>query len=236
MSLYHNLLDVSQETTNVVIWISVGAVFVLLLAIAAICFKGQRGYDSKHIAAAAIAIALSFALSFAKVPAVPNGGSITLASFVPILIYAYVYGFADGLLAGIIFGLLNFISNPYILTPATFILDYPLAFASIGVMGFCKHFAKKQTIQVVLGTIAVFVVRFIFHLCSGFVYFAENSIWVSFPEWALSNAFIYSFIYQCVYLPADCAIAAITLYLLSKTKVLDKLISIIKPQKKRSDN
>ena len=49
--------------------------------------------------------------------------------------------------------------------------------------------------------------RFIFHLISGFIYFSMDSIWVELPAWALSNAFIYSFIYQCIYIPADCAIA-----------------------------
>lgn len=234
MSLIYNLLEVSQDTTDIVMWVSVGAVVLLLAVIAIICFKGKQGYDAKHIAAAAITIALSFALSYAKVSPVLYGGSITLASFVPILIYAYVYGFADGLLAGIIFGLLNFISGPYILTPTTFLLDYPLAFASIGVMGFAKRFTKKQTFNVVLGTIAVYALRFFFHLCSGFIYFMENAIWVELPEWATANAFIYSFIYQCIYLPADCAIAAIVMYLLAKFKVLDMLISIITPKKKKT--
>jgi thiamine transporter len=213
-------------------WISVAAVVLLLGVIALICFKSQKNYDAKHIAAAGITIALSFALSYAKISPVQYGGSITFASFVPVLIYAYVYGLADGLLAGIIFGLLNFISGPYILTPLTFILDYPLAFASIGLMGIASKFTKKQTFNVVLGTIGVYVIRFIFHWISGIIYFQENAIWVSLPEWAFGNAFIYSFIYQCIYLPADCAIAAVCLYILSKTKVLDRLIHIIQPASK----
>lgn len=228
--LLNSLLEVSEQTTETVKWISLAAVFVLLAVIAAICFKGKRRYDAKHIAAAGLTLALSFALSYAKVSPVQYGGSITLASFVPVLIYAYVYGVADGLLAGLIFGLLNFISGPYILTPMTFILDYLLAFASIGFMGIAKKFTKTQWVNVLLGTIGVYAIRFIFHLVSGVIYFAEDAIWVELPGWATSNAFVYSFIYQCVYIPADCAIAAAVMVALSATKVLDRLIRIIKPK------
>ena len=228
--LLNSLLDVSQKTTNIVMWISVGVAVALFAIIAVICIKGKHRYDAKHIAAAGVTLALSFALSYVKISPVQYGGSITLASFVPVLIYAYIYGLADGLLVGLIFGLLNFISGPYILTPLTFFLDYPLAFASIGIMGLAQKFTKKQTFNVVLGTIAVFALRFLFHFFSGLVYFQMNSIWVELPEWALGNAAIYSFIYQCIYLPADCAIATVVMYILAKTKTLDKLIKIIKPK------
>ena len=232
--LLNSLLDVSEQTTNTVKWVSLGAVFLLLAVIAVICFSARkRTYDAKHIAAAGITLGLSFALSYAKISPVPYGGSITLASFVPVLIYAYVYGLVDGLLAGTIFGLLNFISGPYILTPFTFILDYLLAFASIGVMGVAKKFTKKQTFNVVLGTVAVFFVRFVFHLISGIIYFMNDAVWVDLPNWAMANAFVYSLIYQLIYIPADCAIAAIILYILAKTKVLDRLIKIIMPREKK---
>ncbi|MDE6411149.1 MAG: energy-coupled thiamine transporter ThiT [Clostridia bacterium] len=230
-----SLLEVSDTTTDIVKWVSLGTVFLLLGVIAIICFSvKKRTYDAKHIAAAGITIGLSFALSYAKISPLPYGGSITLASFVPVLIYAYVYGIVDGLLAGTIFGLLNFVSGPYILTPFTFILDYLLAFASIGIMGVAKKFTKKQTFNVVLGTVAVFFVRFIFHLISGVIYFMDDAVWVDLPDWAMANAFIYSLIYQLVYIPADCAIAAIVMYILAKTKVLDSLVKIITPKMKKA--
>lgn len=230
-----SLLDVSQRTTDVVKWISLGTVFLLLGIIAVVCFNfKKRAYDAKRIAFAGISVGLSFALSYAKITPVPYGGSITLASFVPVLVYAYVYGVADGLLAGTIFGLLNFISGPYILTPFTFILDYLLAFASIGVMGFAKKFTKKPTFNAVLGTIAVFLVRLLFHLISGVIYFLNDAVWVELPDWVMANAFLYSLVYQLVYIPADCAIAAILLYVLAKTRALDRLIKIISPKMKRA--
>ncbi len=210
-----SLLDVSQQTTDVVKWVSLGTVFLLLGVIAIICFSVKKR-------------------TYAKISPLPYGGSITLASFVPVLLYAYVYGIADGLLAGTIFGLLNFISGPYILTPFTFILDYLLAFASIGFMGIAKKFTKKQTFNVVLGTVGVFAIRFVFHLISGVIYFMDDAVWVDLPDWAMANAFVYSLIYQLVYIPADCAIAAIIMYILAKTKVLYSLVKIITPKEKKA--
>ncbi len=227
-----SLLEVSDSATEIVKWISLAAALLLLGVIAVICFRNKR-YDAKHIAFAGVTVALSFALSYAKFSPVPNGGSITIASFVPVLIYAYVYGVSDGLLVGLIFGLLNFVSGPYILTPMTFILDYLLAFASIGFMGIAKKFTKNTTANVVLGTLGVYLIRFAFHFLSGVIYFFENSIWVELPQWAVSNAFVYSFIYQCIYIPADCLIAIAVLAILAASTVLDRLIKLLQPKQKK---
>jgi thiamine transporter len=136
----------------------------------------------------------------------------------------------DGLLVGLIHGLLNFIEDPYILTPATFVFDYLLAFASVGAMGLLGKMRRKDKgcLPLVLGAITVFSLRFFAHLFSGMIFFAENSIWVDFPAWAMQNAFTYSFIYQCIYIPADALIATLTLVTLCKTGVFDRLIKIMK--------
>ena len=76
--------------------------------------------------------------------------------------------------------------------------------------------------------------RFISHLLSGMIFFAQDSVWVSFPDWAMGNAFIYSFIYQCVYVPADAIIATAMLITLCKTGVLDKLLKFMRPKKAQS--
>ncbi len=232
MYLY-SLLEVSEKATNVVKWISVGAVVLLLAVIALIGLGGKKRYDAKRIAFAGVCVAMSFVLALIKFKPVQYGGSITLASFVPILVYAYVYGPASGFMVGLIHGLLNFIESPYILTPTTFILDYLLAFASVGIMGFFGKLSRKEkaALPVVLGCVAVFTARFVFHLVSGAIFFMQDAVWVSLPDWAMGNAFIYSLIYQCVYVPADCLIATLVLFALAKTGVLDKLAKLMRPKK-----
>ncbi len=234
MYLY-SLLEVSAKATNVVRWISIAATVLLLGLIACIgLFRKRKGkYDARRIAFASVCVATSFVLSFVKVRFVENGGSITLAAFVPVLLFAYAYGPLEGFAVGLIHGLLNFIESPWILTPATFLLDYLLAFASIGIMGFFGKMPRKEgaALPLILGCVCVFAARFLFHFGSGMIYFLENSVWVDFPEWAVKNAFIYSFIYQCIYIPADCLIAVVALLTLAKTGALDSLMKIMREKK-----
>ena len=229
MFLY-SLLEVSEQTTEIVKWISVAAAIVLLGIIGIVSLARKNRRDTKRIAFAGVCVAMSFTLAVIKFSPIQYGGSITLASFVPIMLYAYVYGVADGLIVGLVHGLLNFIEDPYILTPATFLLDYLLAFASVGVMGFFGKMrrSEKSVLPLVLGAISVFAVRFISHLCSGAIFFLQGAVWVDFPAWATANAFVYSFIYQCVYIPADCLIATLTLIALAKTGIVDRLTKMMK--------
>lgn len=227
-----SLLAVSEQTTEIVKWISIGAVIVLLCVIATISGFRKKQFDAKRLAFAGICVSLSFTLAVIKVKPVQYGGSVTLASFVPVLLYAYIYGVADGLLVGLIHGLLNFIESPYILSPTTFLLDYLLAFASIGTMGFFGKMRRKEkgVMPLALGTVCVYALRFLFHFLAGMLFFAAGDVWVSFPDWAMGGAAVYSFIYQCVYLPADCLIAVLAFVALAKTGVLDKLTGLMKPK------
>ena len=231
MFLFSTLLAVSEQTTETVKWVSVGGVILLLALIALIgYFSRGKAASAKELAFAGVCVALSFTLAILKVSPIQYGGSITLASFVPIMIYAYAFGPVKGFIVGLIHGLLNFIEDPYILTPATFVLDYLLAFASIGAMGFFGKIARKKkgVAPLVLGCVCVFFLRFIAHLLSGMIFFLNDAVWVSFPDWAMANAFTYSFIYQCVYIPFDMTIAITAFVMLAKTGVLDKLIKILK--------
>ena len=236
MYLY-SLLEVGAHETNVMKWVSVGAIIVLLAVVAFIGF-GKNRFDAKRLAFAGICVAMSFVLAFIKIKPVQHGGSITLASFVPILIFAYVYGPTDGFLVGLVHGLLNFVESPYILTPATFILDYLLAFTGVGFMGFFGKTKRKgkSALPIILGCLCVFSFRFIAHLCSGMIFFLQDAVGVSLPEWAMSNAFAYSFIYQCVYVPADALIATTVLIVLAKTGVLAKLARLMQPKKGATPN
>ena len=236
MFLY-SLLDVSEKATNVVKWISVGGVVVLFGLILLLGFFAQKSWDAKQLAFAGVCVATSFILAFVKIKPVESGGSVTLASFVPVMLFAFIYGAPSGFIVGLIHGLLNFIESPYILNPATFLFDYLLAFAGIGVMGFFGKLPRKEKglAPIVWGAVAVYVLRFFFHFLSGVVFFVENAIWVDFPSWAVSNAFVYSFIYQCVYIPADAVVSIIALIILTKAGVCDMLVKRLRPKPKKTD-
>ena len=227
-----NLLAVvaTEEAIDIVNYIAIGAIALLAVITLVICLAfRKRKMDTKAIAYAAVCLAASFVLSFIKVSPVPNGGSITLASWVPVLIYAYAYGAPRGFLVGIIFGILNFISGPYILTPFSFVLDYILAFTMVGLMGFARKFGRSLTFNVVLGTVIVALARLVMHFFSGVIYFQNDAVWVEFPEWAVANAYIYSLIYQLIYIPADAVINIVVLAVLAKTGTLQTLLHMVRP-------
>lgn len=233
MFLYPNLL-VSEQTTETVKWLSVGGIVVLLAVIALIgYFSKEQKSSAKELAFAGICVALSFTLSVLKVKIFASGGSVTFGSFVPIMIYAFVFGPTKGFIVGIIHGLLNFIESPYILSAATFLFDYPLAFIGVGIMGFFGKMSreKRGALPLVLGAICVIAVRFVSHLCSGVIFFNEFGPDLAFPSWAVGNPWIYSFVYQCTYVPVDGAIAIAILFALCKTGVLDRLAAIMQPKR-----
>src|SRR5699024_9094952 len=84
----------------------------------------------------------------------PQGGSITLGGQVPLMIFALRWGVGPGLLIGGTFGMLKFFMDPFILTPVQFILDYPLAYALLGLSGFGRS-EKALEGNVTIGLILV---------------------------------------------------------------------------------
>ena len=207
-----------EKMTNVTFWLSIGALVLIVAVVVILCFAARK-MNTRSIVFAGITIALSFCLSYIKVTPVTYGGSVTLASMLPVMIYAYFYGFGPGLLCGVCHGLLQFIQSPYVLTPVTFILDYLLAFASIAIVPLFK-FIKNKPVSLLVGITVAYAARFLFHFVSGIIYYNMGAIWVDLPT---DTAFIYSFLYQCVYLIPDWIIAAVVGIILSVTGVVDIL-------------
>ncbi len=152
-------------------WLSVGAGALLaVLGAAAIIFgdKAQKDNHTKSIVYAAICIALSFALSYVRFFKLPQGGSITLVSLLPLMIYSYMFGIRKGVIAGFIYGVLQAIQDPWIIHPMQFLLDYPIAFAMIGLSGiFKKYLTKYPLTAFVMGGILAGVLRYASHVISG---------------------------------------------------------------------
>ena len=183
----------------------ISAVLFLAAVVAATLFLGRdekNSFDSKSISYAGVAIAMSFALSYLRVVKMPQGGSITIASLLPIFIYSYMFGVKKGVFAGMILGLLQAVQDPVILHPAQFILDYPAAYACIGFAGVfakVKKLDKLPQLQIALGGVCAGLARFLSHYLSGcfaFSVFAPEGQ----PVW------LYSLIYQSGYVLPDIAI------------------------------
>ena len=165
----------------------IGAAAMIVLAVAGALFFGRKdksGFDSRCIALAGVCIAMSFALSYIKLWEMPQGGSVTFVSLLPLMIFSYIYGVKKGVMAGFVYGILQAVQDPYIIHPAQFLLDYPIAFALIGFAGLFAgvRALKLPQIRFTLGAIVAAVLRFVSHVLSGvfaFQAYAESTnVWV----------------------------------------------------------
>ncbi|MBS5724196.1 MAG: energy-coupled thiamine transporter ThiT [Clostridiales bacterium] len=161
----------------------------------------------------AIMIALATILSLLKLVDLPRGGSITLASMLPVLLIAYRYGTAWGMLTGFVHGVIQLILDPSVLSPVTgalsvasvIILDYSLAFAVIGLGGLFRKFIKKQNTALLAGSIFTGILRYICHVIVGCTVWAGLSI-------PTAGALIYSFIYNATYMIPETLVLAFAAY------------------------
>ena len=207
---------------------------LLLAAIVAATFllgKGEKkGFDAKSISYAGVAVAMSFALSYLRIVKMPQGGSITVASLLPLIIYSYMFGVKKGVFAGMIYGLLQAVQDPYILHPAQFLLDYPAAFACIGLAGAfakCKKLDSLPQVQIALGGVTAGLARFICHYFSGVFAFGSFG--------GGQNAWLYSLIYQSGYVLPDIAIVIAVGIIVFSSKAFVKTARKYHPKEKPAE-
>jgi len=166
----------------------------------------KRKFSTKILAEIVVFVSLATVLSYIKIFSLPQGGSVTAASMVPILWLALRRGPKVGLFAATLYGVVQFALGPYIFHPAQVLLDYPVAFGLLGVAGF---FQKRPFIGVTLGIVG----RFVAHFFSGIIFFAIYA-----PEGM--HPAIYSAVYNGGYLLVELVISVYVIYLLRKSKVL----------------
>ena len=168
-------------------------------------------------AAGGMAIALSSVLSLVKLFAMPQGGSVTAASMLPILFVALAFGPAWGMGIGAVYGLLQFVIEPYSAHWASIILDYPLAFGLLGLAGFfalpkATRLEERQILRrlggihwpmVIVAVVTGMLGRTISHVISGIVFYASYA--------GDQNPLIYSLVYNLSYMVPEAVITLIIL-------------------------
>ena len=174
---------------------------------------------ARRLVESAIMLAIATVLSFLKLVDLPYGGSITVASMLPIVIISYRHGVKWGLLTGLVFGiiqqLLGLNTLSYVTTwqsiVAVILLDYIIAFAAAGLGGAFRK-TTSQPLAVLLGGLLVGIVRYICHVISGATVWAGLSI----PTEA---ALIYSFGYNATYMIPETIVLMVVGYYIAS--VLD---------------
>lgn len=176
--------------------------------------------NTRFIVEGGVSIALSFVLSFVVLFKMPLGGSVTLASRLPIIIFAIRWGAKKGLLAAGILGLLNMVFGGYVIHPAQAILDYILSFSAIALAGlsFSKNKSKYSYIPSI---IISYLVSGAFNVISAFIFFNDMA---TAKAAGFNNFTLYAFAYNYSFLAADALILIIVFLLIFDRvkKFLDK--------------
>ncbi len=130
----------------------------------------------------------------------PQGGSVTAGSMVPIFFVALRWGGFWGMLTGAMGGLINYGIDPQYYHPVQWLLDYPVAFGALGVAGF---FRRSPAVGIIIGA----AMRFAAHVLSGVVFFA------SFAPKGMSPL-LYSIIYNGSFMLPEVVISVVLTLLL----------------------
>ena len=195
---------------------------------------------TQAITVSAIMIAFAVAISAicAAIPFInlPFGGGFTIASMLPIILVAYMYGTKWGLLTAFAYSIMqmllgfNTVSSFFLPGDSQMIwwraiivvlIDYVIAYT---VLGFGGVFRKKfsPTKAIVLGSILAISLRYVAHIVSGAIFFGAWAEWFftqeGFYAWGQTildtfsgNALatIYSIIYNGTYMIPEIIITAI---------------------------
>lgn len=219
----------AEDVDTLGLWIGAGAL-VLIIILTAVFTDKTKGldFDAKSLTYAGVLGGLSLALSYVKLFRAPMGGSVTLAQVLPIMLYSYIFGTKKGVILGFAIGMLQAAQDPWLLHPAQFLLDYPIAYASFGLTG-CFANVKKinnKCVSFLLGSILACICRFSSHFMAGAFAFG------SFAPDNFSSVYIYSLVYTSSYVLPDTAISIVLGCILMMSKSFAKVLSGINPDKK----
>ncbi len=166
--------------------------------------------NTRFIVEGGVSIALSFILSFVVLFRMPLGGSVTLASRLPLVIFAIRWGFKKGFWAALIFGILNMVFGGYVIHPAQAILDYILSFSAIALSGI--SFGKSKTkFSYIPSIIISYLVSGLFNVISAFIFFNDMA---TANAAGFNNFTLYAFAYNYSFLAADALILIIVFLLI----------------------
>ncbi len=199
--------------------------------------ENKNRTEALTVSAVMIAFAISISAVCAALPFInlPFGGGFTVASMLPIIIVAYMYGTKWGLLTAFVYSfmqmLLGFNTVSAFFLPGdgqmiwyraiiVCLIDYVIAYTVLGFGGvFRKKFGKARALC--LGSILALSLRYLAHNVSGTIFFGSWAEWFftqeGFPAWGQTIldtysgtelSLIYSVIYNGTYMIPEIIITA----------------------------
>lgn len=192
----------------------------------------QKANKITRLTESAMMIAVATLLSMAKLLDMPYGGSVTMASMLPLVIIAYRHGTGWGLLTGFAYGAvqlalgtknIGYLPTKNFLSVATLVIsDYLAAFAVLGFGGVFRKNNRRQATSLVMGSILVAVLRYLCHVVSG---------WTVWADFAMDKAgLLYSISYNATYMLPEMLVLVVAAMFLGNA--LDFRSDVLRPMPK----
>ena len=178
---------------------------------------------TRKIAVSAIMTALATVLMLiSKIIPAPwlQGGSVTIASMVPIITVGMLFGTKWGVYSSLCYALLQMMFGFYPPPTQTLIyfilvvlLDYVFAFGVLGLSGMFYSLFGKKSFAIPLSAFIVTLLRYLCHILSGIL------IWGVYTGEGQS-VLMYSLIYNGTYMVPEIIISTIVTTLIFKSRIL----------------
>ena len=200
----------------------------------------------------AVASVLALVSEFIPFLQLRFGGTLTLASMLPIILISYMYGLKWGLGSAAVYAVIQifmgFKTVAALFTPdsdsymalwmaiCVVLLDYFLAYTSLGLGGI---FARKKggCLRLVLGGVVAQVICYAFHVLSGFLVYGAWADWfftesaakdLAISGWIMEHlsgrglALLYSLIYNALYMLPEIVLTAAVAALIYRIPAVSK--------------
>ena len=182
------------------------ALLAALVALVAVLFKVRRvPFSARLLTHIGVAVALTAVLHLIRLYHMPQGGSVTPGSMIPLILLSLWHGPEAGYLGGFIFGIVNMLQDPYILHPVQVLFDYPLPYMALGLAG---YFVGHPYVGAAIGVAG----RFLCHYISGVVFFASYAPAGMSPYW-------YSFVFNATYLIPELLVCLLIMRILPLERI-----------------
>ena len=197
-------------------WYTIAIVIALLVAGVILAVGSKKNHWNSHrIAMGAMCIAIAFVLSCIRLFRMPQGGSITPASMLPLVLFIAACGPLQGFVVGCAYGLLQLITDPYVIHPMQLLVDYPLAYGAMILSCIAIALPIKKQWKLPIAVLLAGVGRYIMAVLSGAIFFAEYA--------GEQNAWIYSLTYNISYLGPDTLVCMVVACIPGMTRLVDMI-------------
>jgi thiamine transporter len=201
---------------------------------------------TKKMVECALLVAIGTVLSLFSVVNMPYGGSVTVASMLPLVLISYRHGVRWGLASGFGYSLVQmalgagtvtaafqpgYFGDGVMLLNAVIMcaLDYVLAYTLLGLGGIFRNKVANRGVSLMLGSLVALGSRYLAHVLSGYILFSGWAEWFftqdGFPGWGAALveslspmvlSWVYSIVYNGMFMIPEMILTAVAALLLAK--------------------